>query len=104
MKTIKTITQLGSNWNNWSNAGTFYWNLNNSVGNRNRNIRGHLIIAKYSRVKTSGYFYNTVWFFQPCHLAKQKNRQCRQVKRDNTVLLTKEEMSPVFTEHISNIC
>lgn len=49
------------------NAGSFYWNLNNSVGNRNRNIRGHLIIAKYSRVETSGYFYNTVRFFQPCH-------------------------------------
>lgn len=81
------ITQLGSNWNNWSNAGTFYWNLNNSVGNRNRNIRGHLIIAKYSRVETSGYFYNTVWFFQPCHSAKQKNRRYRQVRNDNTALL-----------------
>jgi len=61
------IAQLGSNWNNWDNAGSFYWNLNNSVGNRNRNIRGHLIIAKHSRVETSGYFYNTVRFFQPCH-------------------------------------
>lgn len=81
------IAQLGSNWNNWSNAGTFYWNLNNSVGNRNRNIRGHLIIAKYSRVETSGYFYNTVWFFQPCHSAKQKNRRYRQVRNDNTALL-----------------
>lgn len=59
MNTMKNkyIAQLGSNWNNWDNAGSFYWNLNNSVGNRNRNIRGHLIIAKYSRVETSGYFY-----------------------------------------------
>lgn len=72
MNTMKNkyIAQLGSNWNNWDNAGSFYWNLNNSVGNRNRNIRGHLIIAKYSRVETSGYFYNTVRFFQPCHLGK----------------------------------
>lgn len=57
MNTMKNkyIAQLGSNWNNWDNAGSFYWNLNNSVGNRNRNIRCHLIIAKYSRVETSGY-------------------------------------------------
>ena len=54
---MKKVTKLGSYCNNSSNAGTFYWNLNNSVGNRNRNIRGHLIIAKYSRVETSGYFY-----------------------------------------------
>lgn len=40
IKNIFRITQLGSNWNNGSNAGSFYWNLNNSVGNRNRNIRG----------------------------------------------------------------
>nr|DAH65031.1 MAG TPA: hypothetical protein [Caudoviricetes sp.] len=87
MKTIKAIAQLGGRWYSWSSAGAFYWYLDNSVGNRNRNIRGHLIIAKYSRVKTSGYFYNTVWFFQPCHLAKQKNRRCRQVRNDNTALL-----------------
>lgn len=54
----KTITQLGSNWNNWSNAGTFYWNLNNSVSNRNRNIRGHLIFAKKIQPDVmSGYFH-----------------------------------------------
>lgn len=59
MNTMKNkyIAQLGSNWNNWDNAGSFYWNLNNSVGNRNRNIRGHLVNASYSRVETSGYFY-----------------------------------------------
>lgn len=46
----KIIAQLGSNWNNGTNAGSFYWNLNNSVGNRNRNIRGHLINCAVSRV------------------------------------------------------
>lgn len=48
MNTMKNkyIAQLGSNWNNWDNAGSFYWNLNNSVGNRNRNIRGHLVNCK----------------------------------------------------------
>ena len=40
------ITQLGSNWNNGSNAGTFYWSLTYGVGNRNRNIRGHLVNCK----------------------------------------------------------
>lgn len=44
-KNIFKITQLGSNWNNGSNAGSFYWNLNNSVGNRNRNISSHLVNA-----------------------------------------------------------
>lgn len=45
-KTIKkSITQLGGNWNNGSNAGSFYWNVNNSVSNRNRNISGHLVNA-----------------------------------------------------------
>ena len=46
----KIIAQLGSNWNNGTNAGSFYWNLNNSVGNRNRNIRGHLVNCTVSRV------------------------------------------------------
>ena len=41
----KKITQLGSNWNNGTNAEPFYWNLNNSVGNRNRNISGQLEYA-----------------------------------------------------------
>lgn len=27
-KKNKYIAQLGSNWNNWDNAGSFYWNLN----------------------------------------------------------------------------
>lgn len=45
IKNIFKITQLGSNWNNGSNAGSFYWNLNNSVGNRNRNISSHLVNA-----------------------------------------------------------
>lgn len=44
MKKTSYITQLGSNWNNGSKAG-LYWNVNNSVGNRNRNISSHLINA-----------------------------------------------------------
>ena len=36
---------IGSNWNNGTNAEPFYWNLNNSVGNRNRNISGQLEYA-----------------------------------------------------------
>lgn len=39
------IAQLGSNWNNGTNAGSFYWNCNNSVSNRNRNISGQLLNA-----------------------------------------------------------
>ena len=37
------IARLGGNWNNWSSAGAFYWNLNNGVGNRYRNIGGRLV-------------------------------------------------------------
>lgn len=32
------VTILGRNANNGTNAGRFYWNLNNDSGNRNRNI------------------------------------------------------------------
>lgn len=39
------ITRLGGDWYSGSNAGSFYWNLNNSVGNRNRNISSHLVNA-----------------------------------------------------------
>jgi len=42
----KVVTKLGSKWNNGSNAGTFYWNLNNSSGNRNRNISRQLVNAR----------------------------------------------------------
>jgi hypothetical protein len=49
------ITHLGSNWNNSSKTGTFYWNLNNDTSNRNRNISSHLVNAnnvKYLRPAT----------------------------------------------------
>lgn len=65
----KIIAQLGSNWNNGTNAGSFYWNLNNSVGNRNRNISGHLINCTVSRVTVRLTLF--VETFQPCHLAEQ---------------------------------
>lgn len=37
------ITLLGGSWINGSNAGSFYWNLNSSVGNRGRSIGGRLV-------------------------------------------------------------
>ena len=45
-KSIKPVTKLGSNWNNGSYAGGFYWNVLNASGNRNRNISGHLLNAQ----------------------------------------------------------
>lgn len=33
---------LGGNANNGSNAGGFYWNLNNGSGNANQNIGARL--------------------------------------------------------------
>nr|DAE20763.1 MAG TPA: hypothetical protein [Siphoviridae sp. ctsoB6] len=58
---------MGGAWASGGGAGGFYWGLSCGVGSRYRDIGGHLIIAKHSRVETSGYFYNTVRFFQPCH-------------------------------------
>lgn len=37
------IAQLGGYWDNGSNAGGFYWSLNNGVGIRTRNIGGRLV-------------------------------------------------------------
>ena len=37
------ITQLGGVWSSGSSAGSFYWNLNDSVGNRYRNVGGRLV-------------------------------------------------------------
>lgn len=36
------FTHLGGNANNGSQAGVFYWNVNNSSGNANRNIGSHV--------------------------------------------------------------
>lgn len=38
---IKNVALLGGNWNNASNAGLMYWNVNNTTSNRNRNISTH---------------------------------------------------------------
>lgn len=63
-KSIKPVTKSGSNWNNGSNAGSFYWNVNNTSSHRNRNISSQLLNAQ-KKVKSSS--------FLPCHLAKHKN-------------------------------
>ena len=48
IETMKKVTKLGSKWNNSTNAGTFYWNLNNASSNRNRNISSQLVNAQIS--------------------------------------------------------
>jgi hypothetical protein len=58
---LKMIAQLGTNWNNGLKAG-LYWNLNNGVRNRNRNISARLV-------------YGLSLFFQvACHLVKGVGR------------------------------
>lgn len=37
------IARLGGGWSHGSDAGGFYWNLNDGVGNRNRNFGGRLV-------------------------------------------------------------
>ena len=41
------VALVGGNWNNSAKTGTFYLNLNNDTSNRNRNISGHLVYARY---------------------------------------------------------
>lgn len=41
------VTIISRNANNGTNAGTFYWNLNNDSGNLNRNI-GRQLAGKVS--------------------------------------------------------
>jgi hypothetical protein len=61
IETMKKVTKLGAKWNNSSNAGTFYWNLNNASSNRNRNISSHLVNALNTpRHKKRGVSINNV--------------------------------------------
>jgi len=41
------FARFGGNWNNGSNAGLSYWNLNNSSGDTNLNIGRQTLIGKY---------------------------------------------------------
>jgi hypothetical protein len=56
-KYIFFIAHLGSNWNNDSNAGSLYWNLNNSSTNSNRNISTHLLYAIMVSKKAIFYIF-----------------------------------------------
>lgn len=70
---MKKVTKLGSKWNNSANAGTFYWNLNNATSNRNRNIGGQLVNARFSRGKFPGCFNDKSVFLKD--RATWQNRQ-----------------------------
>lgn len=45
------VAQLGSKWNNGSNCSPFYLNVNNTSGNRNRNISGQLQYVPLKKFK-----------------------------------------------------
>ena len=53
---MKKVTKLGGYCNNGSNAGAFYWNLNNATSNRNWNISRQLVNARFSRGIFPGCF------------------------------------------------
>lgn len=77
-----STTQLGGNWNNGTNARTFYWNLNNTSSNVNRNISTHL--ANFVKTVRSRY---------TLPLGKtQKKHVCvgRRAQRSKTRIKTKE--------------
>jgi len=56
VKLKKLVTKLGANWNNGSKAGSFYWNVNNNSGNRNRNISGQLLYVSLKSLKRQDIF------------------------------------------------
>lgn len=68
---MKKVTKLGSKWNNSTNAGTFYWNLNNAASNRNRNISRQLVNAQNTPLKYRGCLYSTVFLNTVPHKAEQ---------------------------------
>ncbi len=54
------VTLLSRNWNNGTNTGTAYWNLNNSSDNSNRNIGTRYLCAlsschPYRKVKENSF-------------------------------------------------
>lgn len=97
------IARLGGGWTDGVNTRPFYWNLNNSVSNRNRNIRGHLIYRIVSWEYSQLIFYPIS--FNP---ATRQNRKIGGADKSEMIippyLITKEEMSTVFTGHTSDIC
>lgn len=68
---MKKVTKLGSYCNNSSNAGAFYWNLNNATSNRNWNISRQLVNARFRRGKPRLFQYKICIPERPCHMAKQ---------------------------------
>jgi len=51
---------VGGNWNDGVNAGPFYWNLNNSLGNSNVNIGARHSMKSYKNV-LAPQFLSTCW-------------------------------------------
>lgn len=68
-KKTDRVAKLGGKWNNSSFAGLFYWNLNNSSTNRNRNISSHSVNAQLKKMRLG----------LPCLLAKHKNNKAVSV-------------------------
>lgn len=44
----QSFANVGGNWTNGTNAGTFYSNVNYSTSNSNSNIGTHLVIPNFN--------------------------------------------------------
>jgi hypothetical protein len=62
------FAHVGGNWNNSTNAGLFYWNLNNTSSNTNVNIGSQTLISIFI---LASYF--------PHHLVKIRRKKQRLV-------------------------
>lgn len=57
----KRVAIIGSNANNGSNAGAFYWNLNNGSGNLNRNIGRQLAGTSLLKLSHNSSVHTQIW-------------------------------------------
>lgn len=51
------VSNVSGNWNNESNAGSFYRNVNNTPSNRNRNHGRHVLFVQSSMEESKNNIY-----------------------------------------------
>lgn len=61
---MQQVALFGGNANNGTNAGRFYWNLNNASSNANRNIGAHLavVVTRYNTPTLKGKYGTPIQF------------------------------------------
>lgn len=55
------VANFGGNANNGTNAGGWYWNFNNTSGNRNQNISRHTYFLKINNISLIPASWQNIW-------------------------------------------